>query len=83
MLGGKQAWKDHAAAVAARVELQQITVMPDWHYTVCTRCGWELEADRLSRQAFRYAVATHECSPLEEIPLWAAAPAAPVAAVLF
>jgi hypothetical protein len=76
MLGGQAAWTAHAALVNARVALQQITVQPDWHYTVCTRCGWELEADRFARQAFRYAVATHDCSPhLEELPVWAAEPA--------
>lgn len=74
MLGGQQAWKDHAAVVAARVALQQITVMPDWHYSVCTRCGWEMEADRSMRIAFRCSVATHDCSHQEEISPVAAAP---------
>jgi hypothetical protein len=62
MLGGQDAWTAHAAAVAARVELQQITVEPDWHYSVCTRCGWEVEADRSMRIFFRYSVASHDCS---------------------
>lgn len=73
MLGGQQAWTDHAAALAARVALQQITVEPYWHYTVCTACGWELEADRSMRIHFRYSVATHECGRQPE-------PVAPVAA---
>lgn len=74
MLGGQQAWNDHAAALTARVALLQITVQPDWHYAVCTRCGWELEADRSMRIAFRYSVATHDCSHQEETPSVAAVP---------
>lgn len=74
MLGGQAAWDSHAAALNARIALQQITVEPNWHYSVCTRCGWELEADRSMRIAFRYSVATHDCSHQEELPPVAAAP---------
>ena len=83
MLGGQQAWKDHAAAVAARVALQQITVEPNWHYSVCTRCGWEMEADRSMRIAFRYSVATHDCSHQEVSPVAAAPDSELVTDLLF
>lgn len=66
MLGGQAAWDAHAKALAGRVALLQITVEPDWHYAVCTACGWELEHNRSMRIAFRYSVATHECGHQEE-----------------
>jgi hypothetical protein len=73
MLGGQAAWHAHAAAVNARVALQQIHVRPDWLFTVCTSCGWSLELDRHFVYDFRYSVATHDCSHLEEVSTVAAA----------
>lgn len=72
MLGGQQAWHDHAAAVQRRWATIQQHVTADWLYALCTRCGWESEPDTLDLRAFRYAVATHECSHQELAPVAAA-----------
>jgi hypothetical protein len=74
MLGGQQAWHDHAAAVQRRWAIIQQHVTPDWLYALCSSCGWSWEPDSLDLPAFRYAVATHDCSHQEEISLVAAAP---------
>lgn len=67
MLGGQQAWHDHAAALQGRLQLLQVHVTPDWLYALCTRCGWESEPDCLDLRAFRYSVATHDCSHQQEV----------------
>ena len=71
VLGGQQAWHDHAAAVQRRWAMIQQHVTPDWLYALCTSCGWSWE-DSLDLRAFRYAVATHNCSHQEDAPLVAA-----------
>ena len=73
MLGGQQAWHDHAAAVQRRWAMVQVHVTPDWLYALCSSCGWESEPDTLDLPVFRYSVATHECSRQEDT-LTAAAP---------
>lgn len=67
MLGGQQAWFDHALRVNARKALQQVHMTADWLYTLCTACGWSHEPADLDVSAFRYAVATHECSRPEPV----------------
>jgi hypothetical protein len=73
MLGGQQAWLDHAAALQGRLALLQVHVQPDWLYAVCTRCGWDLELNRALLPDFRYSVATHDCSGHRDVSPVAAA----------
>lgn len=68
MLGGQQAWHDHAAQLATRMEHMQVNVWPDALFAVCSSCGWMLEAPRAHQPRFRYSVATHECRPVEDSP---------------
>lgn len=73
MLGGQAAWHAYAAELNARMALLQLHVETNWHYAVCTSCGWELELGRGHRPQFRYEVATHDCG--HSLPVPAAVPA--------
>lgn len=66
MLGGQKAWDRHAAILRARLAHIQVHVNPDWLYALCTSCGWSYEPTDMQIPAFRYTVATHECSHQEE-----------------
>lgn len=66
-LGGQAAWDAHAAQLNARMAHMQVTVLPDWLFWLCTDCGASMESERWEQPEFRYAAATHNCTPVEEI----------------